>query len=171
MTLARIEQAAALHRLSVLGGFLTEAADGLPDTIGTLLLFGPAEPGFWAHLTATPEWQDTRPDPIDRWSRRVIGGMACDLGGKAYFPFGGAPYHPFYQWALRSGRAWVSPVTLLVHDQAGLFLSYRGAIGLRERLDLPPPKASPCETCADRPCLAACPPRAPCRSCRTRSSR
>src|SRR5690606_22899893 len=61
----------------------------------------------------------------------------------------------------RSGRAWQSPVSLLVGDEAGLMISYRGALALRERLDLPPPpNTSPCTTCAEKPCLNACPAKA-----------
>ena len=133
---------------------LTPAADdGLPDWVQSLLLLGPLEPGFWAHLQAQPEWD--RDDPVDRWSRRVIGQIACDLGGKAYFPFGGPPYRPFYSWALRTGRVWESPVKLLVHATQGLMVSFRGALALRERVELPN-SANPCDTCA-KPCLDACP--------------
>jgi hypothetical protein len=156
--LSAITAKAADEQLAVFGMLHTEPADGLPKDIRTLVLFGPREPGFWPHLQASPEWQDGGPDPLDRWSRRVIGTIACDLGAKACFPFGGPPYHPFYAWALRSGRAWASPVRFLVHDQAGLLVSYRGAIGLHDRLDLPPPSASPCQNCPDKPCLTACPP-------------
>jgi epoxyqueuosine reductase len=156
-TLDTIAAAARPHRLGVFGALHLTAEDGLRPDLRTLVLLGPEEPGFWPHLTQQPEWQDSGPDPVDRWSRRVIGGLACDLGGKACFPFGGPPYHPFYRWALRSGRAWASPVTLLVHDRAGLMVSYRGAIALRDRLGLPPPARSPCESCRDRPCLTACP--------------
>ena len=156
--LSAIASAAAAHRLAVLGAFHAEPGDGLPDGTGTLLLFGPDEPGFWPHLTAEPEWQDGAPDPVDRWSARVLTGLAERFGGRAFFPFGGPPYHPFYAWALRSGRAWPSPVALLVHDTAGLMVSYRGAIALTDRIDLPaPPTQSPCATCTDRPCLTACP--------------
>lgn len=156
--LAAIAAQAAGHALAVSGAFHPRAGDGLPEDMGTLLLLSPAEPGFWAHLTAQPEWLDGAPDPVDRWSRRVIGGMACALGGKAYFPFGGPPHRPFQEWALRSGRAWPSPTVLLVHEEMGLLASYRGALALRQRLDLPaPPAASPCEACDARPCLAACP--------------
>lgn len=145
---------AAAHRLEILGGFHAEGDPALPAGTRTLLLLGPAE-GFWAHLTGSPEW-DGGPDPVDRWSRRVIGRMACDLGAKALFPFGGPPYHPFYQWALRSGRVWDSPVRLLVHETQGLFVSFRGALALKEAVDLPLVAAKPCETCA-APCLTACP--------------
>jgi epoxyqueuosine reductase len=148
----------ARHHLTVLGGFHPEPGDDLPAGTKTLLLLGPAEPGFWPHLRAQPEWGG--PDPVDRWSRRVIGTVACDMGAKALFPFGGPPWHPFYRWALRTGRVWDSPVRLLIQADQGLLVSFRGALALKERVDLPPPVAKPCDTCADKPCLTACPPRA-----------
>ena len=104
-----VQAALAAHHLTVLGGFHPTEEDGTPPGTETLLLLGPAEPGFWAHMTAQPEWLDDAPDPVDRWSRRVIGTIACDLGAKALFPFGGPPYHPFYQWALRTGRVGSAP--------------------------------------------------------------
>jgi ferredoxin len=145
----------AEDRLEMLGAFAPDAADGLPDWVASVVLIGPAEPGFWPHLTAQPEWQDGAPDPVDRWSRRVIGRMACDLGGKAWFPFGGPPYHPFQRWALRTGRMWQSPVRLLVHAQQGLMVSFRGALALPATVVLPP-VPQPCTGCA-APCLSACP--------------
>jgi hypothetical protein len=159
MTLDDMAAAAGAERLVVMGAFHPEPGDRLPDDIRTLVMLGPDGPGFWGHLRGEPEWDGT-PDPVDRWSRRVIGRMACDMGGMAYFPFGGPPYQPFIAWAKRTGRVWTSPVTILVHDVAGLFISFRGAIGLRESLDLPAPGRRPCETCAEKPCLTACPPRA-----------
>jgi hypothetical protein len=102
---AALDAALDKNLLTILGGFHPEPDEpGLLAGTQTLLLLGPREPGFWPHLTQQPEW-GTDPDPVDRWSRRVIGGIACDLGAKALFPFGGPPYHPFYQWALRSGPA------------------------------------------------------------------
>ena len=156
-TLAGIDGLAAAEALFVAGAIHPGPEDGLPEGTGTLVLLAPREPGFWAHLTAQPEWADGAPDPLDRWSRRVVGRLACALGGKAKFPFTGPPWKPFYTWALRSGRAWPSPVQLLVHDRMGLFASYRGAIALTERLDLPETGPAPCDPCAGRPCLSACP--------------
>jgi epoxyqueuosine reductase len=146
-TLSEIVARLAPHCLELLGGFHAEGEKPLPPGTRTMLLVGPKEPGFWPHLTAQPEW-DGRPDPVDRWSRRVIGGLACDLGGKALFPFGGPPYHPFYKWTLRTGRVWESPVRLLVHETQGLMVSFRGALAVK-----------PCDTCA-KPCLDACPAQA-----------
>ncbi len=158
LTLDAVAERAAEHNLAIMGTLRPEPGDGLPDGMGTLILLGPHEPGFWPHVTTAPEFADGAPDPLDRWSRRVIGRLACGFGGKARFPFGGPPYAPFLAWALRSGRAWSSPVGMLVHDVAGLMVSYRGALVLRAQVDLPdPPAAPPCDTCADKPCLHACP--------------
>ncbi|QYK42548.1 MAG: ferredoxin [Paracoccaceae bacterium] len=158
-TLADIALRLAAERLEVLGGFAcAEDEPGLPGGTRTVLMVGPGA-GFWPHLTAAAEWQDGAPDPVDRWSRRVVGRIACDLGAKALFPFGGPPWHPFQTWAMRTGRVWESPVRLLVHDAQGLWVSFRGALALKAAIDLPPPPAAaPCETCAGRPCLTACPP-------------
>lgn len=154
---ATIDALAAEHALAVFGGFHPAAEDLCPDGAGTLLMFGPREPGFWAHVTATPEWRDGAADPLDRWSKRVLGAIAAACGGTAIFPSDGPPYPPFYRWALRTGRVWASPVRLLVHDTAGLLVSFRGAVAVPDHLALPGAAASPCESCADRPCLAACP--------------
>lgn len=149
--LAGIGRAAAVQSLAIFGAFH-------PDAGGTLVLLGPKEPGFWPHLTAQPEWHDGAPDPVDRWSVRVIGALAEAFGAEPRFPFGGPPHHPFYDWAIASGQAWASPVALLVHEAAGLMVSYRGALLLPERLDLPArAKESPCARCVARPCLEACP--------------
>ena len=85
---------------------------------------------------ASPEYRDGAPDPLDRWSERVIGGAGRGASAReALFPFGGPPWQPFTAWARRSGEAWESPVGLLVHARAGLFVSYRGALALPARLD------------------------------------
>ncbi len=151
----QVQAALDPHYLEVLGGFaVAEGEADFPAGTRTLLMIGPKEPGFWPHLQAQPEWKG--PDPVDRWSRRVIGRVACDLGAKALFPFGGPPYQPFYSWALRTGRVWDSPVKLLVHATQGLMVSFRGALALPQTIPLPPPAIQPCAACA-KPCLTACP--------------
>lgn len=155
MTYQIAKAAVKARHLDIFGAFHPVPQDQAAPNTGTILLLGPKEPGFWPVLKTAPEW-DGQPDPIDRWSQRVISEIAAELGGTPLFPFGGPPYQPFIGWALRSGRAWQSPVTILVHDQAGLMVSYRGAIALPDILDLPERPAKPCETCA-KPCLSACP--------------
>ena len=140
-----------------MGGFHPDQDPSVPEGTSTLFLLGPGEPGFWAHVTASAEFLDGDPDPIDRWSQRSIGDWADELGATALFPFGGPPFRPFIRWAEESGRSHASPVGLLVHDTAGLMVSFRGALALRERVDLPPNPPSPCASCGAKPCLTACP--------------
>lgn len=123
---------------------------------GTIVLLG-AGPGFWEVFRSAPEALDGAADPIDRWSARVIGALAGRIGARARFPFGGPPHEPFLAWAEASGRAFRSPVGMLVHDTVGLMISYRGALHLPQTLPLPAAQgASPCAGCA-RPCVDACP--------------
>ena len=130
---------------------------GLADPDGkTIALLGPQEPLFWQRFTGAPEYVDGEPDPLDRFSKRVIGALARAFGAEAVFPSDGPPYPPFLQWAEASGRCHVSPVGLRVHDEAGLWLSFRGALILPERRAAPAPPPSPCSDCT-QPCLSACP--------------
>jgi epoxyqueuosine reductase len=153
VSLRDIKARAARDFLAVLGGFDVTAADGLPTGTASVLLLGPLEPGYWPHIKSQAEWGAA--DPVDRWSRRVIGAMADELGATALFPFGGPPYLPFYSWALRTGRVWESPVKLLVQQDQGLMVSFRGALALPFLVDVPA-AVSPCEGCA-APCLTVCP--------------
>lgn len=159
MTLAAIASAAAAERLTIRGHAALTPQDGLPARFRTVLLLGPDEPAFWPHFQQSPEAQDGAENPLDRWSRRVIGRIACAHDAKAYFPFGAPPYRPFINWALRTGRVHQSPVSLLIHPDTGLFFSLRGAIAIPEALP-ENPAPSPCATCAGRPCLTACPAQA-----------
>lgn len=154
MTPAKLEAAARTHHLALFGVCHTLPEDKLGE--GSIALLGPMEPGFWVHVTAQPEFEDNAPDPLDRWSARVIAAVAETCGGKALLPFG-IPPRPFIGCALRGGRAWSSPVGLLVHDLAGLMVSYRGAVLIGEHVPLPEPMHAPCDTCADKPCLSTCP--------------
>ncbi len=146
-----LETAANAQFLTIVGAFHPEA-----EGAKTILLLGPDEPAFWPHFTTTHEYQDGQADPMNRWSKRVIGGLADQSNGRAQFPSDGPPYPPFIAWALACDSMWESPVGFLVHHKAGLFVSFRGAIALPDHIELPPASQNPCVTC-DRPCLTACP--------------
>ncbi len=156
MTLAAIDAAAAPERLFVSGAFHPRAGDGAPENCGTLVLLSPAEPGFWPHVTAAPEFADKSPNPLDRWSARVIGALARQFAATPLFPFTGPPWPPFFDWALKTGESFRSPVSLLVHHRMGLLASYRGALALDAVLALPMPPSNPCMGCP-APCASACP--------------
>lgn len=155
---ARIEAAAGQAGLAVYGALHPRRQPVKALEGGTLVLLG-TDQAFWPRFTASPEYRDGRPDPVDRWSQRVIGALAETLGGRAHYPFGGPPYTPFINWALATGRFFTSPSQMMVHDQAGLMISLRGALHFEQEFDIPPPPLaeSPCHSCRSRPCLAACP--------------
>lgn len=157
MTFAEVQAGAAQRMLRIVAAYHPGPDPALPEGTGTLLMLGPHEPEFWPAFTRSPEYTDGAADPMDRWSARVIGAWAEAIGAVPLFPFGGPPFLPFIRWARDSGWVHASPVGLLVHASEGLFLSFRGALAMRDRLDLPPPPPSPCEICVTRPCLTACP--------------
>lgn len=143
-------------QLDIFGGFHPTPDDATPMGCKTLLLLGPHEPGFWFKFTTSAEFLDGGPDPLDRWSKSVVTPWASRHNATALFPSDGPPYPAFTRWARRSGRAWNSPVGLLVHDVAGLFLSYRAAIALPVIIELPATGSNPCQSC-HKPCQSACP--------------
>ena len=159
-----VQRLAEPHGLTLRGGFHPGPADGvpaLPDgrAPGTLLLLGHGGGTIWLAFSRSAEFADGAPDPLDRWTRRILDGLAGAVGGAALYPFGGPPWLPFQRWALRADTISVSPLGILVHPDFGLWHAYRGALAFAERLDLPrpEPRPSPCESCAGRPCLASCP--------------
>jgi hypothetical protein len=83
-----------------------------------------------------------------------------EFGAADFYP-SGSPSSPlpFQRLARRCEPVHPSPIGLLIHETYGLWHAYRGGLSLRERLSLPssPPRSSPCDLCADQPCLSACP--------------
>lgn len=157
ITIPMVDRAATGEGLAVTGVFHAQDGDGAPGGIGTICLLGADRDRMWAAFSDSPEAVDGRPDPLDRWSRRVIGRMAKDLGAVALFPFGGPPYQPFQRWAVLGEGAASSPVAMQVTAARGLWTSYRGALGFRGSIDLAECKyANPCHGCP-APCLTACP--------------
>jgi hypothetical protein len=154
---AAVERAGLVQR----GAFLLadgEQAGPLAD-VRTIALIGVAGQRGWDAFAASEEAHDGLDHPLDRFSRRVVDGLARELGAIALYPFGGPPYFPFQQWARRAEPVHPSPIGMLIHPTYGLWHSYRGALGFREALDVPAWDASPspCDSCAERPCLSACP--------------
>ncbi len=163
MDMATIEAALVREGLIPRGGFPARAGDGVPPFADgrparTLVMVGNAGPALWRAFAASPEF-GTAPDPLNRWSARVIGDLAEAWGARALFPFGGPPHLPFVAWAKRAEPVAESPLGILIHPDYGLWHAYRGALAFAEALDLPPRDARPrpCDTCADQPCLTACP--------------
>ena len=177
MTYPELAASFAAQGLALRGGFHPTPSDDVPDLpngrpTGTLLMLGWTGGRQWPAFAASPEYGDGKPNPLDRWSRRLIGAAALSLGGLALYPFGGPPHLPFLRWAARAEAVTPSPLGLLIHPDWGLWHAWRGAIGLPQRINLPErdQRASPCIQCPTRPCharadfdaaRAACPVGAP----------
>jgi hypothetical protein len=153
MDIDTIRSRIAEHGLSYRGAFHAEAPGK------TLVLVGFVGAENWSAFTASPEAADGRPNPLDRWSSRVIAAIARSLGATPLFPFDGPPFLPFQRWAQKAEPVYPSPLGILIHPDWGLWHAYRGALAFADRIDLPPPdlRPSPCDSCTDKPCLSACP--------------
>jgi ferredoxin len=164
ITAGLLATAAAEAGLLLRGWFNPVPQDGVPPlgdgaVCGTLVLLGHAGRSMWPAFAAGPEASDGLPDPLDRWSRRIVDALARCFGAAALFPFGGPPYLPFQRWALRAESVAPSPLGILIHPDYGLWHGYRAALAFAATWPLPPAdrRPSPCESCIERPCLQACP--------------
>ncbi len=133
-------------------------ADGRPAA--GVVLIGNVGGSLWQPFSA---WREAQPDgggadPLDTWSKAVIGSLACDVGATAYFP-SDPPWQPFQQWAMRAEGLKPSPLGILIHPRFGLWHGYRGAIAFDMPLAETGERATahPCESCLAKPCISACP--------------
>ena len=161
MTLDALAEAAEAAGLALRGAFHLEPAEqvGSLALARSVVLFGFVGGRQWPAFAASPEAADGRPNPLDRWSRRLLTALAAPYGATAFFPSDGPPYMPFQRWAQRAEPVAPSPLGLLIHPSYGLWHSYRGALAFAQTLDLRAPERAPgpCESCDGRPCLSACP--------------
>lgn len=140
-----------------------EAAPTLRDgrPAASVVLIGNIGGSLWP---AFSRWRRGRPDaggpdPLDTWSKDVIGPIAATAGATAWFP-SDPPWQPFQQWAMRAEGLKASPLGILIHPVYGLWHGYRGALGFAVPAATEPvarPAEHPCDACRDRPCLTTCP--------------
>lgn len=154
----------ASHGLILRGGFSfaaeEERAAGLSGAPArSVLLVGNAGAGYWRHFSL---WRETRPlnlpNPLDTWSRLVIGEVADRVGARLIMP-NDRPFAPFQQWAIRAEGLAPSPLGLLMHPVYGLWHAYRGALLFDRELAFPSLEKPihPCDLCDGKPCLNTCP--------------
>ncbi len=167
--LANLKTALAAHGLNVV--------TSLSEQGKTIILIGHAGSSIWPHFSSWLRAQsvslphDLRSrgvssssgfralsDPLDTWSKKVIGAVAVTFGGQAVFP-SDLPYLPFQQWIMAATGMKPSPLGILTHSTYGLWHAYRGALIFDDlTLSQPVEKLShPCDTCVEKPCLSACP--------------
>ncbi|RVD15923.1 MAG: 4Fe-4S dicluster domain-containing protein [Mesorhizobium sp.] len=153
--------AALLANGLVLRGGFNFAPGGAPPTgspgARAVLLVGQAGAAPWPHFL---RWKQSRSiaNPLDTWSREVIGAVAETVGARAVSP-SDKPYLPFQQWAMRAEGLKPSPLGILMHPQYGLWHAYRGALLFDDEIALPAVREviHLCDSCVEKPCLKSCP--------------
>ena len=138
-----------------LGWFEPTDEDHLPAPAKFVILIGNAGPDMFRRFAQA---QNPATSLMDDWTRDVVDGLARDLDATAAYPFDTQPL-PFLTWARKAGAGHVSPLGLNIHGTYGLWHAYRAALLFPVAFDMPKASAGshPCETCADKPCLSACP--------------
>jgi len=144
LILKQVEQAGFIY----LGGFH-------PEPQQTLVLIGNAGPQMWQNFSNSC---DTNTTTLDQWTKSIIANLASVIDANALFPFD-TPPHPFLTWAQKTGETFTSPMGLSIHPGYGLWHGYRAALVFERTLNLPPVSAtqSPCDDCAEKPCMTECP--------------
>ena len=138
--LASIVARAAAVGLSVRGAFHPSADEAqqlsiMAATDGTCVLLGFTGGVQWPCFASSVEATDGIPDPLDRWSRRLIGALAWEFGAGEVYP-SGQPRVPFQRLAARAESVHPSPIGLLIHREWGLWHAYRGALLFHARFEL-----------------------------------
>jgi hypothetical protein len=159
-----LSAALATHGLILRGGFnfrqdeeAPEGPSGAPAK--AVLLVGQAGAAPWPHFQ---RWRAKQPkdvaNPLDNWSRTVIGEVAATAGARAVSP-NDRPFMPFQQWAMRAEGLRSSPLGILMHPEYGLWHAYRGALLFDREIDMPAPEKviHLCDACVGKPCMKACP--------------
>ena len=146
--------------LALRGGFHPGVGDSVPEAAEgrearTVVLVGNVGPDMWPHFAPNSAG---KPDALDRWTKAVVNPVAEAFGARAVYPFDKPPL-PFQRWATRAEAVHSSPLGILIHPDHGLWHAYRAAMLFAEDIELPSPddRPSPCESCAEKPCLSACP--------------
>lgn len=152
------------HGLIPRGGLTFEAGEPTPPgpsgaPAKSILLVGQRGSAPWPYFQ---RWREARhfdiADPLDTWSREIIGGVALRFGARAISP-SDTPFLPFQQWAMRAEGLRPSPLGILMHPEFGLWHAYRGALLFDEELSIEAPEKMNhlCDACDGKPCLNACP--------------
>ncbi len=138
-----------------LGWFEAREGDRLPEGTGSVILIGNAGPDMFRRFARE---RDPSFGGMDDWTRVTVDRLAGDLDAKALYPFDTPPL-PFLTWARRAKAGHISPLGLNIHATYGLWHAYRAALLFPVAFDLPQLSegAHPCESCAGKPCLSACP--------------
>jgi len=126
----------------------------------SLILVGVAGSKFWPEFKKSDEYLDGKPDPLDRWSKRIGDSIAESFSARAVYPFEGPPYYPFISWAKNCETVHSSKMGFSIHPKYGLWHAFRFALLFPtkiEDLTVAVESKNPCSSCSESPCLSNCP--------------
>ncbi|MDJ0614203.1 MAG: ferredoxin [Rhizobiaceae bacterium] len=168
---AQLDQALAALGLHNFGYFTFEEHHLRPGSEALFgacgIVIGNAGPEMWRVFSVSAEFGDGLPNPMNRWTRRVLEEAALNFCDFCIFPFD-EPYWPFQRFLSSASHIGQSPLGLYIHPEFGLWHALRGVLVFEDRqrfdslfntkgFDVKELIQHPCDTCADKPCLSACP--------------
>lgn len=132
---------------------------GIPlEQYPSLVLLGHAGRDIWKKIA--PMLDHSR-DPVDEFSKsQALQFVARYLDGcPSALLYPGLDDIPLQQLGAAAGWHHPSPLGLGVNSVYGTWFGYRAAVlvGMALPAFIGRPSESPCQTCADKPCVAACP--------------
>lgn len=145
-------------------GRFTQVSGGRDDgNLGVMI----ASPGriMWPHFSSSVEFRDGLRDPMERWSARILAGIAKEFDARLVLPFD-RPFPPFQTWTAQAAGLRCSPLGLLIHPDYGLWFGLRGALffgadvenlyvdKVNQQEDV---YSEICQKCDEKPCLSHCP--------------
>lgn len=169
----RFEQGVQFLADSGLNLFASLRCAELPDHLQTLLVQGGASLGDYSHLLLTGHggrlfWEKLQEagmetaDPVDTFSTQLTQQFISDyLGNPPHlllYPSGDylVPLTQLGEWA---GWSHPSPIGQGISAEFGVWFAYRTAVLVNGNFPTTPrlQTNSPCQSCADKPCVTACP--------------
>jgi len=122
------------------------------------LLLGNIGGSLWPAFTESGYPDDGRPDPMNRWTEKIVSEITAELRCEPRYPFGD-PVWPFQRYAKQATGMQPSPLGILIHQEHGLWVALRASLVFGEDIEIPPTPTveHPCESCEDKPCLSTCP--------------
>lgn len=124
-----------------------------------LILLGHGGRRLW---TALQEWGLKTADPVDHYSLTITRQFIRDYLGEppVCWLYPQTEYIvPLQQLGAWAGWSYPSPLGQGIHPEFGVWFAYRAAFLTTAELPLrtEPKRPSPCASCADKPCITACP--------------
>lgn len=125
------------------------------DDYRQLLLLGSAGTPLWKHVSKTVDQKD---HPLDEYTIEAIDTLiGSGFAFKIVYP--GNHMAPLMQLGAAAGWHHGSPLGIGIHGTFGLWFAYRAVVLMDSEIPITAPleEPSPCITCEDQDCVAACP--------------